>query len=353
MPSLKTVKLVGYEVLQFACLCVPIFVVLERFASLMRFVRSNDTTAYWLVVAVSVAYVTTVTLFVWVPVKFFILKSRGFFTDITNWRPVTLTYVLLSTLPCFAILLTSSKVQVDTRIFYDVFTELPVSLVLFALICVDIVERIRPYHLKGQADGLESDFDLPGPVLTHLEQVSSVSAQLQQANGGENGSALSPEVRCGSVSGRCRGVDGYSASHSSSTAYLYSHSHFGSHRIFWARDPRHELFLDIFMFWMDTVEMVRVGGIREVFYSGWIFPVYILAFISTLRVVVTPNSPLLASLGVLSQDLPFLVVRICLIGVFGFVTPLLYVMKNLLICLTFVYFLLMTKLKVFSRESMF
>uniref|UniRef100_A0A3B4D8N7 Transmembrane protein 236 n=1 Tax=Pygocentrus nattereri TaxID=42514 RepID=A0A3B4D8N7_PYGNA len=342
MPSLKTVKLVGYEVLQFACLCVPIFVVLERFASLMRFVRSNDTTAYWLVVAVSVAYVTTVTLFVWVPVKFFILKSRGFFTDITNWRPVTLTYVLLSTLPCFAILLTSSKV--DTRIFYDVFTELPVSLVLFALICVDIVERIRPYHLKGQGNHRHYISD---------QQVSSVSAQLQQANGGENGSALSPEVRCGSVSGRCRGVDGYSASHSSSTAYLYSHSHFGSHRIFWARDPRHELFLDIFMFWMDTVEMVRVGGIREVFYSGWIFPVYILAFISTLRVVVTPNSPLLASLGVLSQDLPFLVVRICLIGVFGFVTPLLYVMKNLLICLTFVYFLLMTKLKVFSRESMF
>lgn len=31
----------------------------------------------------------------------------------------------------------------------DRFTELPVSLVLFALICVDVIERIRPCKLLG------------------------------------------------------------------------------------------------------------------------------------------------------------------------------------------------------------
>lgn len=31
----------------------------------------------------------------------------------------------------------------------DHFTELPVSLVLFALICVDVIERIRPCKLLG------------------------------------------------------------------------------------------------------------------------------------------------------------------------------------------------------------
>ncbi|KAI4903509.1 hypothetical protein NFI96_027560 [Prochilodus magdalenae] len=353
MPSVKTVKLVFYEVLQFACLCVPIFVVLQRFASLVRLVRKGDTTAYWLVVAGSIAYVTSVTLLVWVPVKFFIFKQRGFFKEITNWRPVTLTYVLLSTLPCFAIVLASSKVQAETGTQHDVFTELPVSLVLFALICVDIVERIRPFSLKGQADGLESDFVSSGPVLTHLEQVSSVSAQLQQANGSENGSALGPEVKNGSVQGRWSDVDGYNTPRSSSRTYLHFHSYSGSRYFFWVRDPRHELFLDTFMFWLDTVEMLRVGGVREIFYSGWIFPVYILVFFSMLRVVVIPNSPLLASLGVLSQELPFLILRICLIGVFGFVTPVLYVMKNILVCLMFVYFLLLTKLKIFSRETMF
>lgn len=210
------------------------------------------------------------------------------------------------------------------------------------------------YILSWVADDLESDFELPGPVLTHLEQVSSVSGQPQLANGNENGSGLSPEGRARSVSARWREVDGYSMSHSSSTAYLYSsHSHSSSRRFFWTRDPRHKLFLDSFMFWLDTVEMVRVAGLNEVFYSGWIFPIYILAFVSTLRVVVTPNSPLLVGFGTLSQDLPFLVTRICLVGVFGFVTPLLYVMKNLLVCLTFVYFLFLTKLKVFNKGSMF
>lgn len=42
------------------------------------------------------------------------------------------------------------QVQVDADIKYDRFTELPVSLVLFSLICVDIVERIRPLRLTGQ-----------------------------------------------------------------------------------------------------------------------------------------------------------------------------------------------------------
>lgn len=83
MPSGKTVKLILYEVLQFACLSVPVFVVMERFASLVWFVRSSDT-AYWLVVAASVAYVASVTLFVWVPLKYSILKTQRF-SEITNW----------------------------------------------------------------------------------------------------------------------------------------------------------------------------------------------------------------------------------------------------------------------------
>lgn len=85
MPSGKTVKLVLYEVLQFATLSVPVFVVMERFAGLMRDIRGGDLTAYWLVVAASVAYVTSVTLVVWVPLKYLILKRRRFIADITQW----------------------------------------------------------------------------------------------------------------------------------------------------------------------------------------------------------------------------------------------------------------------------
>uniref|UniRef100_A0A4W4EML9 Uncharacterized protein n=1 Tax=Electrophorus electricus TaxID=8005 RepID=A0A4W4EML9_ELEEL len=343
MPSGRTIKLLLYELLQFTCLSVPIFVVLERFASLMRSVRLNDTTAYWLVVSVSIAYVTTVTLFIWVPLKFFILKSRSFITDAVGICP-PLTFC-----PENYMLFLFGQVQVHAGICHDNFSEVPVSLVLFALVCVDIVERIRPYRLSGPGIDLED----PGPVLTHLEQVSSVSAQLQ-TNGGENGPTLRTEFRIGSPSGRLGDVGRFSASHSSSTAYLYSRqSHSGSLHFLWVRDPRHELFIDTFMFWLDTVEMVRVAGLEAVFYSAWAFPTYILAYLSMLRVVLTPNSPVLAALGVLLQDMPFLVLRICLMGIFGYVTPVLYVMKNLLGCLSFVYFLRLTKLKMFKRRSMF
>ncbi len=83
MLSGKTVKLILYELLQFACLCIPVFVVMERFASVIHNVKSS-VTAYWLVVAASVAYVASVTLFVWVPLKYFILKTQRF-SEVTNW----------------------------------------------------------------------------------------------------------------------------------------------------------------------------------------------------------------------------------------------------------------------------
>lgn len=85
MPSGKTVKFILYEVLQFAALIVPIFVIMERFAGLVRDVKGRDLTAYWLVVAAAIAYVTSVTLLVWVPLKYLIMRRRGYITEITQW----------------------------------------------------------------------------------------------------------------------------------------------------------------------------------------------------------------------------------------------------------------------------
>uniref|UniRef100_A0A8C3AL01 Transmembrane protein 236 n=1 Tax=Cyclopterus lumpus TaxID=8103 RepID=A0A8C3AL01_CYCLU len=281
MPSGKTVKLILYEGLQFAALIVPIFVVMERFASLICDVRGRDLTAYWLVVSMSMAYVTSVALLVWVPLKYLILRRR----------PTALAYLILCTLPCFAILIASSKVK---GLRLDHFTELPVSLVLVSLICVDIIERIRPCRLIGSCN----------------------------------------------------------------TAYLYSsssrrRSYSGPLGFLWRRDGRSEVFVDSFLFWLDTVEMVRVAGEPSVFYSAWVFPIYILAFMSTLRLAITPNSPLMSSAGFALQDLPFLILRVSLIVWFGYVTPLLYPLKNVLVSLTFIYFTFLSKLRICKRQSMF
>ncbi|XP_059200540.1 transmembrane protein 236 [Centropristis striata] len=363
MPSGKTVKFLLFEVLQFAALIVPIFVIMERFARLIRDGRGRDLTAYWLVVAVSIAYVTTATLLVWVPLKYLILKQRGALSEITQWRPTALAYLILCTFPCFAILIASSKVQVDGGQRLDHFTELPVSLVLFCLICVDFIERIRPCKLMGQSDSLDSDFDMSGPVLTHLEQVTTVTGQLH-ADEGQNGSTRAQsEVRNGSTSGRLQDFSGSPnrsavSPRATTAAYLYSsssrrRSYSGRLGFLWRRDGRAEVFVDSFLFWLDTVEMVRVAGEPSVFYSAWVFPVYILAFMSTLRMAITPHNPLLSLAGVALQDLPFFIIRVALIVVFGYVTPVLYPLKNVLVSLTFLYFTFLTKLKIFRSQSMF
>ncbi|XP_073346582.1 transmembrane protein 236 [Pagrus major] len=356
MLSGKTVKLILYEVLQFAALIIPIFVIMERFARIVHDVQGDNLTAYWLVVAVSIAYVTTATLLVWAPLKYLILKRRRFVSEITQWRPTALAYILLCTFPCFAILITSSKVQVDRNPgIHDHFDELPVSLVLVCLICVDITERIRSCRLLGSSDGLDPDLDMSGPVLTHLEPVTTVNGQLHTDEGQNGLTQGQPEARNGSTPGRWRDLAG---SRAPSTAYLYSsssrpRSYSGPLRFLWRRDDRAEAFVDSFMFWLDTVELVRVAGEPLVFFSAWVFPIYIVAFMSTLRVAITPNNPLLSSAGFALQDLPFFVIRVALIVVFGFVTPVLYPLKNVLVSLTFIYFTFLTRLRIFKRQAMF
>uniref|UniRef100_A0A3B5MQW4 Transmembrane protein 236 n=1 Tax=Xiphophorus couchianus TaxID=32473 RepID=A0A3B5MQW4_9TELE len=312
VPSGRTVKLIVYEVLQFAALIVPVFVVMERFARIIRDVKGQNVTAYWLVVAASIAYVTSATLLVWVPLKYVILKKRRFILEITT------------------------SMGEDVNIHFaqqklDHFTELPVSLVLFSLICVDIIERIRPHKLMGKGK----------PVLTQLTHVTSVS-----------------EARNGSTTNKRQDVTESPHSTRPNASYLYSSTprlmpYSGPLSFLWRKDGRAEVFVECFLFWLDTVEMVRVSGEPVIFYSAWVFPVYILAFLSCLRMIIAPHSFLLPFAGAMLQDLPFFIIRVALIIVFGFVTPLLYPLKNVLVSLTFIYFTWMTKLRIFKRSSMF
>lgn len=221
---------------------------------------------------------------------------------------------------------------------------------------------------------MERDAEIPSTVLPHIEQITPVTPispavpgqgvptpmqpranQLNDRN--QNGAGARQEIN-GTVPGipatPGRLNVGLSSRSASTAAYRISpYTHTGPLRFLCVSDARADVFVDSFMFWMDTVEMVRVAGHPLVYYSGWVFPIYIFSYMSCLRVVVMPNTPLLSSLGVALQDLPFFFVRIGLIALFGFVTPILYLMKNLLVCLAFVYFNFMTKLRVFNTERMF
>ncbi|XP_074550158.1 transmembrane protein 236 [Halichoeres trimaculatus] len=384
----RTLKFALCEVLQFAGLCVPLFIVMQRFAVIVAKVKTSaqpprdGSTAYWLIVASSIAYVTSTALLVWVPLKYMVFMKKKFLIGRKKWRPVALVYVILSTLPSFAFLIASSEVQINNNIKTDTFTELPVSLVLFSLICIDVVERIRHCRLTGRANGMEREAEIPSTVLTHVEQVTPVTvtpitpvvpgpavpgqvvptpippAAGQHNDRNQNRAGTRPEPN-GAVPGipvdpgRPFNIPGLSARSANPTAYRISpYTYTGPLRFLCASDARADVFVDGFMFWMDTVEMVRVAGDPLVYYSGWVFPIYIFSYLSCLRVVVMPHSPLLSSLGIVVQDLPFFFVRAGLIAFFGFVTPILYMMKNLLVFLAFIYFNFMTKLRVFNTERM-
>ncbi|XP_048856965.1 transmembrane protein 236-like [Brienomyrus brachyistius] len=393
MGSRKVVKLALCEVLQFNALVVPLLVVMQKFAAVVWHVRSSAmlsgdaSTPYWLIVAVSVAYVTTVALLVWVPMKYLVFKKRRFLIGRKKWRPVALAYVVLSTLPCFAFLIASAEVQISSGLRHDAFTELPVSLVLLSLICIDITERIRQCRLTGQVHPPQRDADIPSSLLTGVGPLSPRSPQpavapgvvmLGQVDGSREQNMANGRQTPGSRLVHSTGLNfrsdpngtipGLSLSGNQGRQYssapvaqlpilpVYYPPQYvvsGPLRFLSASDSRAEVFVDGFLFWLDTVEMVRAAMHPVVFYSRWVFPIYISSYLSILRVVVMPGSTLLATLGIALQDIPFLFIRIGLVAIFGFVTPLLYLLKNLLLSLAFFYFNFVTKLRIFNTQSLF
>ncbi|EHB08002.1 Protein FAM23A [Heterocephalus glaber] len=214
----------------------------------------------------------------------------------------------------------------------DSLPDLPVSLVLLSLIVVDILEKLRTYPLRGQEKSNEDRHI----HTTSLQQIKTVAEQVGQ-NGGNPG--LSQAAKAPGMSQLSS--DGPVGSQEPS---------FGSGilRTMSRRDDRAELFLWSFLRWSDTIEMVRVAGHPAVYKSGWLYPVYIFSYLSVLRIVFTPQNPLLNSLAILLQDLPFVFVRFSLIVALGTITPILGLCKNVLVTLSYVYFNYLTRLRPFS-----
>ncbi|XP_077480409.1 transmembrane protein 236 [Stigmatopora argus] len=363
MGSGRTLKLAACEALQFAGLCAPLLVVMQRFAAIVAKVQSGGVGVYWLIVASSVAYVTSVALLIWVPLKYLVFAKKTFLAGRKKWRPVALVFVILSTVPCFAFLIASSEIQILNKLRHDTFVELPVSLILFSLICMDVAERIRHCKLTIQDDVTSRDPDVPSSVSTHVEHISPISSVIP-------GSRLpglgSPSLPAGHrVGDRTRGVPGLRREPNGTIPRMPGNvgiepgagqtgtPRSGPFGFLWASDARADVLVDGFLFWMDTAEMTRVASHPPICYSGWVCPVYVFCCLSCLRVAMAPHHPSLSWLGVLLQDLPFLFVRAGLLASFGLVSPLLYLLKNLLVCLAFIYFNCMTKLRIFNTQRMY
>lgn len=335
MASGKIIKLIVFELLEFAAFSVPTLVVMEQFATAYERTRTiPDRTHYWLIVSCSIAYVALVSLLIWVPIKVLLYKKRHLYKKITGWRPVLVMCVVLTTLPSFSFSVAVTEVQKSrngsTDLLPDSLPDLPVSLVMLCLIMVDIIEKLRIYPLRGS----QKSYDDKHIHTTSLQQIKTVTDQVRQC---EENRAAQPSEMPPPLSQVPVLVGPQEPSF-----------HSGILRTMSRRDVRAELFLRSFLLWSDTVEMLRVAGHPAVYKSGWLYPVYLFSFISILRMVLTPKNPLLNSLGILLQDLPFVFVRLSLIIVLGTITPILGLCKNVLVTVSYVYFNHITRLRPFS-----
>ncbi|KAM6162718.1 transmembrane protein 236 [Erethizon dorsatum] len=337
MASGRIIKLVVFELLEFAAFSIPTLVIMEQFATAYHKARNmSEGTWYWLVVSCSIAYVAVVTLLIWVPIKVLLYKKRHLYKKITGWRPVLMMCVVLTTLPSFSFSIAVTEVQKNSNgsidLLPDSLPDLPVSLVLLSLIVVDIIEKLRIYPLRGRE---KSNKDRHIHT-TSLQQIKTVTEQVGQNEGNP---ALSQAAKTSGTSQPWSRVAVGPQEPSFDSGILKAMSR---------RDPRAEIFLWSFLWWSDTIEMVRVAGHPSVYKSGWLYPVYIFSFLSVLRIIFTHQNPLLNSLGILLQDLPFVFVRFSLIIALGTITPILGLCKNVLVTLSYVYFNYLTKFRPFS-----
>ncbi|ELK16955.1 transmembrane protein 236 isoform X2 [Pteropus alecto] len=344
MTSGRIIKLVVFELLEFAAFSIPTIAIVEQFATAYQRTRhEHEKTYYWLIVSCSIAYVASVSLLIWVPIKVLLFKKRHLSKKIKGWRPIMMMCVVLTTLPSFSFSIAVTEIQKNvngsTDVLPDTLPDLPVSLVLTSLIVVDIIEKLRIYSLRGKQMSDEN-----GQVhVTTLQQIKTVMDQGKQNEG--NPVPPQPAKRT-QLSQPPVAITQSPVPELAGPQEPSFQS--GILRTMSRQDVRADIFLWSFLLWADTVEMVRVAGHQAVYKSDWVYPVYIFSFISLLRMIFTPQNPLLHSLGILLQDLPFIFVRLALIIDLGTITPILGLCKNVLVTLSYVYFNYLTKFKIFS-----
>ncbi|XP_057589564.1 transmembrane protein 236 [Hippopotamus amphibius kiboko] len=344
MASGRLIKLLVFELLEFAAFCVPTLVIMEQFADTYQSTRGTpDKTHYWLIVSCSIAYVALVTLLIWVPVKVLLYRKRHLYQKIIGWRPVLTMCVFLTTLPSFSFSIAVTEVQKNINgsadTLPDMLPDLPVSLVLTCLIVVDIIEKLRIYPLRGRQKSNEDRHI----HTTNLQQVKTVTDEVRRNEETPTPPQPAKRTQLSRPPGATTGSFAPELEGPQEPTFEW-----GILRTLSQRDVRAEVFLRTFLLWADTIEMVRVAGHPNVYKSGWVYPVYIFSFISLLRMTLTPRNPLLNSLSILLQDLPFIFVRLSLIIALGTITPVLGLCKNILVTLSYVYFNYLAKFRIFS-----
>ncbi|CAH1241705.1 TMEM236 [Branchiostoma lanceolatum] len=184
------VKVINFllELCQWSSLAIPIFVTSEGVARTVDRVEARNTTSgteqaggrgaelpyYWLLVAASIAYVATVTLLIYLPVKYCFMWKNRFLLENAKWLPAILMHLLLSVLPCMSLMLFGIKLQDDENevaALFDTYTDFAAPLVVLGVLVTSWVEKVRRFPSVNSAgaemtEGPTSPRSMVNPVYT-------------------------------------------------------------------------------------------------------------------------------------------------------------------------------------------
>ncbi|XP_035658370.1 transmembrane protein 236-like [Branchiostoma floridae] len=342
------VKVINFllELCQWSSLAVPIFVTSEGVARTVDRIQAGNTTTgaeqgggsapadqlpyYWLLVAASIAYVATVTLLIYLPVKYCFMWKNRFLLENAKWLPAMLMHLLLSVLPCMSLMLFGIKLQDDNNevaAMFDTYTDFPVALVVLGVLAASWVEKVRRFPIATSAaaemtEGPSSPRSMVNPVYT------IDGADGTQSTDEQTPRDPSPSTPHTPVSIR----RSFPMSFSSRTSPRPKPK-------LTSNDDRARILSIEFFAVYDVIELLLVTNFHDVCRTYWIFPIYVVAFISMFKSILRLDHRFLPLVSMATHEIPFLILRIALLAKFGIaIMSLVYPLKNLAAIAFYVYY---------------
>nr|XP_039267533.1 uncharacterized protein LOC120342669 [Styela clava] len=333
MSRFKLMKKIFLEAFQWTAFATPIFINGQRLAAKECTPELGcDNTEYWLLIAGIIAYVTGITLVLWLPVKIFIVWKKVFRPYEDLWFPGNLLYILFSAIPCVVFVLIAHENCGNNagEDCFDYFRGAPIETFVIMMVVTDWSEKFRYIRLRASDDTMRK-------------------SKYTSATAWNNRTGTRSDDALGIGSG-----DQYASSRRSSISHstllhpsVRNRNRFA--KSFKWIDARPENLLRDLMLAYDARLLLDMSLVKfssetshDVFETGWVYPIYIVATIGLLPLVLTPNSDMRPSFTVLLQDIPFFILRVSLFGYFGselvLNSSVLFLLKNFFVAFAFVYF---------------
>ncbi|XP_019613485.1 PREDICTED: transmembrane protein 236-like [Branchiostoma belcheri] len=227
---------------------------------------------------------------------------------------------------------------------FDTYTHFAVPLVVLGVLVTSWVEKVRRFPNLSSAgaemtEGPTSPRSMVNPVYT-----------IDGADGSQSTDEQSP-----------RDPPGPSAPHTPVSIRRSFPMSFSSSRSsprprpkLTSNDDRARILSAEFFAVYDVLELLLVTNFHDVCRTYWIFPIYVVAFLSMFKSILRLDHRFLPIVSMATHEIPFLILRIALLAKFGIeIMSVVYPLKNLAVIAFYVYYnfiVVIIKSRAFNRN---